>query len=195
LINIATNNLNTLNTLNLGSKFNQNETNVKYNWECMLDKYEDEELPLQNDDEDYDNEEIKEHNVPKSTHPISDKEFRDVTKTKNDVIISKFIDVHQCLKENYFTFENKRKLSNVSVKSHNVTPHDKKFKIHQKADPKHFTNRDIIYYNKKQITMTNSIVYYLNHFYMKGQYFEFPTKYVNDKPITVILIKIDSGSE
>jgi hypothetical protein len=153
----------------------------------MLDKYDDEELvTLQNDDEDNDNEEIKEHNVPKSAHSIYERELKDVSKNKNDVIVSKFIDVQQCLKENYFTFDNKRKLSNISIKSHHITPHDKKFKIHQKADPKHFTNRDIIYYNKKQITMTNSIVYYLNHFYLKGEYFEFPTRHVNDKPITVI---------
>jgi hypothetical protein len=186
-LKLASNNVNTLNTLNLGSKFGNIESNVKYNWDSMLDKYDDEELvSLQADEEDYENEEIKEHNIPRSSHPISEKEGKEFTKTKNDVIVSKFIDVQQCLKDNYFTFENKRKLSKMSIKSHNITPHDRKFKIHQKADPKHYSIRDIIYYNKKQITMTNSIVYYLNHFYLQGQYFEFPTKHVNDKPITVI---------
>lgn len=66
------------------------------------------------------------------------------------------------------------------------TPFDKKFRISRKVDKNQFTKKDIIFYNNKELKMTNSIVFYLNHFYSKVPYIKFNTQINNDQPITVI---------
>jgi hypothetical protein len=173
------------------------EEKKKYNFESVLDKLESDELPLVNDDEDEtDTEIIKEQTRVKNTKFINPREitksesvFKNFTKpSAEEFIISKFFDVQQCVKENYFGFENKKinEISNPMVQS--FIPMDKNFRISKKLDKSQFTNKDIIFYKNKEIKMTNSIVFYLNHYYMKGEYFRFPTKPFEEKPYTVILI-------
>ena len=76
----------------------------------------------------------------------------------------------------------------------NFIPMDKNFRISKKLDKNQFTNKDIIFYKNKELKMTNSIVFYLNHYYMKGDYFRFPAKQ-NEKPFTVKLTNLDRWSK
>jgi hypothetical protein len=175
----------------------------KYNFDSVLDKLDNEELPLMNDDDDEtDTEIIKEQNIVKNTKFMNPKDairtsesiiFKNLTKPSADeFIISKFIDVQQCLKENYFNFDNKKITENLSPMNKTFIPMDKNFRISKKLDKNQFTNKDIIFYKNKELKMTNSIVFYLNHYYMKGEYFRFPTKQFSEKPITVFSYNIRS---
>jgi hypothetical protein len=174
------------------------ETGRKYNFESVLDKLDNDELPLMNDDDDEtDNEIIKEQTIAKNTKFINPKDanntkpsdttiFKNLIKPSADeFIISKFIDVQQCLKENYYNFDNRKITENISPMTKTFIPMDKNFRISKKLDKNQFTNKDIIFYKNKEIKMTNSIVFYLNHYYMKGEYFRFPTKQFGEKPFTV----------
>jgi hypothetical protein len=185
------------------------EKDKKYNFDSVLDKLESDELPLMNEDDDEaDVEVIKEHNVVKNTKFLNPKEmispvhkrtgggpvdglFKNLIKPSADeYIVSKFIDMQQCLRENYFNFENKKVADNKNLLGNSFIPMDKNFRISKKLDKNQFTNKDIIFYKNKEIKMTNSIVFYLNHYYMKGEYFRFPTSYFYDKPITVKIFNI-----
>jgi hypothetical protein len=96
--------------------------------------------------------------------------------------VSKFMDVNNCIKEDYFNFENKEIKSQMSLKL--TTPLDKNFRIHKQSDKFKFSGKDIIYFKNKQLKMTNSVVFYLNHFYKKEPYFKFLT--YTSLPNTVI---------
>jgi hypothetical protein len=112
--------------------------------------------------------------------------------------ISKYMDFQQCLKENYFTnlfnySTNGMKkdpgvVSAIGNRDSRYFPFDKYFRINKKVEKDKFTKKDIIYYNNSQIKMSNSIVYYMNNFYKKKEFFVFDTKLKNEKPITVIIL-------
>jgi hypothetical protein len=70
----------------------------------------------------------------------------------------------------------------------NYIPFDKNFRICRKADKNIFSKKDIIYYKSKEIKMTNSVVFYLNHYYKKVPYIRFNTQINTEKPITVSFI-------
>ena len=59
-----------------------------------------------------------------------------------------------------------------------------KIKIYKKGDSK-FTKNDLIYYEDKPMKLTNSIVFYMNNYYNKEKFFIFPTKSVNNEPISI----------
>jgi len=67
----------------------------------------------------------------------------------------------------------------------NYIPFDKNFRICRKADKNIFSKKDIIYYKSKEIKMTNSVVFYLNHYYKKVPYIRFNTQINTEKPITL----------
>lgn len=110
--------------------------------------------------------------------------------------ISKYMDIQHCLKDNYFAnlfnsanlLTGKKDFEIVSAFANNERryfPFDKYFRINKKAEKDKFSRKDIIYYNNTQIKMTNSIVFYMNNFYKKKNFFIFDTKIKNERPITV----------
>jgi hypothetical protein len=141
---------------------------------------------------------------------------------KENYNVSKYFDIQNCYKEDYFSnlLENKKETSkthsksgsinlsnsntplinkgmalNIQEKSKNFIPFDKNFKICLKIDKNQFTKKDIIYYKNKEIKMTNSVVFYLNYFYKKVHYIRFNTKISDMKPKTVnIIINLDFNS-
>jgi hypothetical protein len=80
--------------------------------------------------------------------------------------------------------EKEKDLELVAINKNNI-PFDKHFRVCRKVDKNIFTKKDIIFYRNKEVKMTNSIVFYLNHFYKKVPYIKFKTKLSSDKPITV----------
>lgn len=60
-----------------------------------------------------------------------------------------------------------------------------KIKVIKKNDPLKFSLKDSIYKDNKQMTLTNSIVFYLNHFYNKEKFFLFPIKNVKMRPVSI----------
>lgn len=110
--------------------------------------------------------------------------------------ISKYMDIQQCMKENYFNNLFNTANTNFGKKDVGIVPaianrdsryfpFDKYFRINKKIEKDKFTKKDIIYYNNTQIKMTNSIVFYLNNFYKKKDFFVFDTRLTNERPITV----------
>jgi hypothetical protein len=91
------------------------------------------------------------------------------------------MDINNCLKEEYFNFGGGSDMSNNNINSSagksqlsiKSTPLDKNFRIHKQSDKFKFSNKDIIYFKNRQLRLTNSAVFYLNHFYKKEPYFEF----------------------
>lgn len=60
------------------------------------------------------------------------------------------------------------------------------FKIIKKFNPHKFSKNDVIYVKNRQATMTNSFIFYLNHFFRKFDYFKFNTDCgKNQKPMTI----------
>lgn len=110
--------------------------------------------------------------------------------------ISKYMDIQQCMKENYFinlldpNRENTGKkdpgiVSAIAPKENKYFLIDKFFKITKKNDKEKFTKFDIIYFNNSQMKITNSVVFYMNNLYKKQCFFKFDTKLRNERPITV----------
>lgn len=108
---------------------------------------------------------------------------------KDNPNVNRFMDIHNCLKENFFNFETENKKI-LTKKSHNHfnIPFEKKFVINKRTDKNVFTIRDVIYYNNREVKMTNSIVFYLNHYYKKEPYIRFNTKIRKNDAITVIIL-------
>lgn len=106
--------------------------------------------------------------------------------------VSKYIDINMCYKENYFDSKQKQEVNNQETSKTTIIsfPLDKHFKIIKKSDKNKYTIKDIIYYKNREIKMTNSIVFYLNHYYKKTEYFRFKRLVVNERPITVNLFLI-----
>jgi len=175
---------------------------------------------LPENDEDKEAEDIKEKDHPRNTRIITSNEMsfnykenknlgavkkgsylnNQITLNSNENVatynISKYMDIQQCLKENYFRniFNNtnitvgKKDLGIVPAfanRDSRYFPFDKYFRINKKLDKEKFTKKDIIYYNNVQIKMANSIVFYLNNFYKKKEFFVLDTKLTNERPITV----------
>lgn len=175
---------------------------------------------LPENDEDKEAEDIKEKDHPRNTRIItsSDMSFhykenknlgavkkgsffnnqvaQNPTENVTTYNISKYMDIQQCLKENYFTNLFNSANLNVGKKDIGIVPaflnrdsryfpFDKYFRINKKTEKDKFTKKDVIYYNNTQIKMTNSIVFYLNNFYKKKDFFVFDTRLTNERPITV----------
>jgi hypothetical protein len=129
---------------------------------------------------------------PKINHFLKNQE-----RGKDNFNVCKYIDVNNCIKEDYFNFENNTSSSfkeiipplvntpktQVSIKF--SQPLDKNFRIHKQADKYRFSIKDIIYFKNKQLKMTNSIVFYLNHFYKKEQYFKFDNSIGSPSTVTL----------
>lgn len=146
---------------------------------------------------------IQEKNFPKKMKPLlnGDKERigkilidEERGRQLNNVFhVSKFMDIHNCYKENYFTFDANTKRSSSlflggKIRDYSVTniPFEKNFRIVKKNDKNQFTIKDKIFINNREVKMTNSIVFYLNNYYKKNEFFRFNTQISNVRPTTVI---------
>jgi hypothetical protein len=120
------------------------------------------------------------------------------TNQKENIIsynISKYMDIQQCMKENYFTYLLNPKEINekrdpglvpaIAPRENKYFINDKFIKITKKADKEKFTKMDIIYFNNSILKITNSVVFYMNNIYKKQCFFKFDTKLKNERPITV----------
>ena len=76
------------------------------------------------------------------------------------------------MKENYYDFERKPKRNNCLEKKidHSI---DKCFKVTKQHSKTKYTSKDIVYFNNKVLKMENSVLFYLNHYYKKIQYYKF----------------------
>lgn len=118
-----------------------------------------------------------------------------LNKIFNNYNVSKFVDIDNCFRDNFYNFVDLNKpdsyalipapASAICSPRKKFIPFDKNFKISKKIDKNHFSIRDIIFYKNKEIKMTNSTVFYLNHFYKKEAYYRFNTKLTEERPITV----------
>ena len=97
----------------------------------------------------------------------------------NDFSITLIFDFKTNLKEDYI--DNHPKYNKTKINSYLF---DKKFKISSKKDKGVFWKNDIILYKSVKIQMTNSVLYFLNNFLKKEEFFKFNKKITN-KPITV----------
>lgn len=99
--------------------------------------------------------------------------------------VSKYMDFQQVLKDNFYNFEQKRSVQSLQTNKKQHIPLDKNYKIQKKHDKTKYTTKDQIFYKNREVKMTNSIVFYLNHFYGKSEYFNFNTTSENTQPMTV----------
>ena len=77
-----------------------------------------------------------------------------------------------CLTENYYDF--KRMFENFEFQDEKtLDPFEQKFKVAKKNCKAKYTTKDIVYYNNKVVSMKNSVLFYLNHFYKKMDYYKF----------------------
>ena len=104
---------------------------------------------------------------------------------KRDFNIFSFYELNnQIVKDDYYNFENKQIIKENFLSRQNIgVLHENKFKIFIKTDKSKFTKKDIIYLNNKEIRMTNSVIFYFNHFYRKNEYFKFLK--INEKSTSV----------
>jgi hypothetical protein len=154
----------------------------------------------------------QEKNFPKYTRKISNSSYynnpekigkiltsEDKARQSDNYQIAKFMDFQQCMRDDYFTF-NKATKKNSTLFLHQINdenknnsnipqlinlPFEKKFRVTKKTDKNVFTLKDKIFINNREVKMTNSICFYLNHFYNKGVFYRFDTQITNVKPITV----------
>ena len=81
-----------------------------------------------------------------------------------------------CLKDEHFNFnETKRKSTLLLAKTKFYHPIDKYFRVNKKHDKNSFTKKDMVYFNNKHLKMTNSLIFYFNHYYQKTPFFKFST--------------------
>ena len=78
--------------------------------------------------------------------------------------------VAKCYKEDFFDFNLKLPLEN---KLEYLNKNDTNLKVIKKFDKNCYSNKDIVLFKNNSVTMTNSVVYYLNNFYMKHHRFMF----------------------
>ena len=98
--------------------------------------------------------------------------------------ITKKFDV--LIKENHFNFNFEVKSVGSNTLS-NYTKNiffNKNFEFHRRFDQYKYTKRDTVKLGKKEIKLTNSILFFLNHFYNKHAFYDFHTKLL-EKPLTV----------
>ena len=90
------------------------------------------------------------------------------------------------IKENHFNFnfEVKSTISQNMNNYHKNIFSNKNFEIHRRYDQHKYTKRDTIKLGKKEVKLTNSILFFLNHFYNKQPFHEFHKKLLS-KPLTV----------
>ena len=117
----------------------------------------------------------------------ANKIFANIMK-KKDFNVFNFSEINENIFiENHFNFINKTIMMNNFPfnQTFGNIPFENKFKIIKKVDKNVFTNKDTIMLNNKVIRMTNSVLFYFNHFYKKYQFFKFNTKLMNIKTTTV----------
>lgn len=100
------------------------------------------------------------------------KKKKEINETNDEYSISKYMDIANCLKEDYFNFKDLKSNSIVSL-STLYHPIDKYFRVNKKHDRNVFTKKDVVYFNNRFLKMSNSVLFYLNHYYQKSPYFKF----------------------
>ena len=103
---------------------------------------------------------------------------------KKDFNVFNFSEMNNIIiKENHFNFDDKSIMKKDFPAYHSFTKihFENKFKINKKINKKEFTNKDSIMFNNKDVRMTNSVLFYFNHFYKKYEFFKFNTKLINIK--------------
>ena len=83
--------------------------------------------------------------------------------------------IDMLIKENYFYVKTEFLEEKHNVKT-NINIFNLNFEFRQRNDFNRYTNLDIITLNSKNIKVTNSLVFYLNHYYKKQQYYRFINK-------------------
>jgi len=219
-LNIYQSKISIHNTRDLNSKAEDYYKLINADESGVIGIDENEDLLMENDEDK--EEDIKEKDHPRNTRIITSndinfhyKENKNLGAVKrasyvnNQIIsnpnenvttynISKYMDIQQCLKENYFTNIFNSSSTNpgkkdigivaaIANKENRYYPFDRHFRVNKKVEKDRFTKKDIIYYNNSQVKMTNSIVFYFNNFYKKKEFFVFDTRLTNERPITVIL--------
>ncbi len=107
------------------------------------------------------------------------KKRKEINETADEYSISKYMDIAICLKEDFFNFK-EVKINSVITLSTFHHPIDKYFRVNKKHDKNVFTKKDVVYFNNRYLKMSNSVLFYLNHYYQKTAYFKFNC---NLKPI------------
>ncbi len=91
--------------------------------------------------------------------------------------------------ENHFNFNFENKSVNscsLNVYQKNIYS-NKNFEVQRRYDQYKYTKRDTVKLGKKDIKLTNSILFFLNHFFNKQSFYEFNTKLML-KPLSVCLL-------
>ena len=91
--------------------------------------------------------------------------------------------------ENYFNFnfENKS-VNSSSLHSYQKNIYsNKNFEVQRRYDQYKYTKRDTVKLGKKEIKLTNSILFFLNHFFNKHPFYEFNTEMLC-RTLTVCLL-------
>ncbi len=107
------------------------------------------------------------------------KKRKEINEIADEYSISKYMDIANCLKEEYFNFKEVKRNSIITLSTFHH-PIDKYFRVNKKHDKNVFTKKDVVYFNNRFLKMSNSVLFYLNHYYQKTPYFKFNS---NLKPI------------
>lgn len=114
------------------------------------------------------------------------KKRKEINEIANEYSISKYLDLANCLKDDYFNFPEKKKTNTITQTKFNH-PIDKYFRVSKKYDKNVFSKKDVVYFNNKYLKMTNSLLFYLNHYFQKMHFFKFETVLKHTLPHTVII--------
>ncbi|MCQ2818004.1 MAG: hypothetical protein MJ252_12130 [archaeon] len=115
---------------------------------------------------------------------------------KSNFAISRESDFNQCFIDNFYNFKQKKKGSEeesiqnkydliLNPKKNINYPLDRHFEIKEQLMPDCFSKKDSVTYKKKPIKLTNSILFYLNNIYHKGNYLKFNTRSTKLRPVTI----------
>jgi len=103
-----------------------------------------------------------------------------------DFTVSKIFDFKSNFKEDYCKNKNSDVNSNSKSSKVKRLPFEKNFRIITRSDKTTFSKKDTVEYKGHKIAITNSVLFFLNNYYKKTEYFKFNKKILR-KPITVIL--------
>ena len=107
---------------------------------------------------------------------------KDTNEIALEYSISKYLDLANCLKEDFFNFPDKNNKISKTMLNH---PIEKYFRVNKKHDKNVFTKKDVVYFNNKHLKMNNSLLFYLNHYFLKTPFFKFQTGLKQTLPHTV----------
>jgi hypothetical protein len=125
-------------------------------------------MNLEENSKDYDQDISPNENIPNKEYYVN---------RKFDMIIK---DNHYKQNEtNFLTIQDKNNVFN------------KNFEFKRRNNPDRYTKQDVVSFNSKYIQVSNSLLFYLNHYYKKQEYYSF----INKCPETYItvLLKIITG--